>query len=230
MNSLHRIRVSHAGVGHPAAGSRGWGNALRDVSKRALDVSLALASIVLLAPVMIAVALAVKLDSGGPVMFTQRRLGRGMKPFTVLKFRTMAVDSSPELHRRYIAELAESNGHGDGEMKKLTADPRVTPIGRFLRRMSLDELPQLFNVVGGSMSLVGPRPALDYELEHYRPEHFKRFEVRPGVTGLWQVSGRSSLGFHEMLDLDVEYTEEAKLTKDLSILARTPLAAVRHTA
>jgi lipopolysaccharide/colanic/teichoic acid biosynthesis glycosyltransferase len=213
--------------------------------KRAIDLTVSLALIVVLLPIMLVVALAIWLDSRGPVLFRQRRLGRDMEPFTVLKFRTMAADSSPELHQRYIAELARSqagngaaasNGNGgsvaatNGEMKKLTADPRVTTVGRFLRRTSLDELPQLFNVVAGSMSLIGPRPALEYELEHYRPAHFKRFDIRPGITGLWQVSGRNRLDFHEMLDLDVKYSEEATLALDAGILARTPMAAFRHAA
>jgi lipopolysaccharide/colanic/teichoic acid biosynthesis glycosyltransferase len=227
--------------------ARAGGGRQRGRVKRAVDLSAGLTLIVLLLPVMLVVALAVKLGSRGPVLFRQRRLGRDMKPFTVLKFRTMAADSSPELHKRYIAELASAepngsepngypaaNGNGNGsasaEMKKLTADPRVTTVGRVLRRTSLDELPQLFNVVGGSMSLIGPRPALDYELEHYRPMHYKRFDVRPGITGLWQVSGRNRLGFHEMLDMDVEYSEDATLATDIRILVRTPIAAVRHTA
>jgi lipopolysaccharide/colanic/teichoic acid biosynthesis glycosyltransferase len=207
-----------------------------DAAKRAVDVSLGLVLFVLFLPLMLLVAIAVRLNSPGPVLFKQRRLGRDMRPFTVLKFRTMAVDSSPELHQQYIAELVNSdpgataNGNGNGQVKKLTADPRVTGVGRILRRVSLDELPQLFNVIRGSMSLVGPRPALEYELEHYRAEHFERFNVRPGVTGLWQVSGRNSLGFREMLDLDVEYAQEATLATDLRILARTPVAAVRHAA
>jgi lipopolysaccharide/colanic/teichoic acid biosynthesis glycosyltransferase len=212
--------------------------------KRAVDLVVGLALLILLLPVMLVVALAVRLDSPGSALFRQRRLGRDMEPFTVFKFRTMAVDSSPELHQRYIAELAGSssngngngngqhlsNGNGGGEIKKLTADPRVTTVGRILRRVSLDELPQLFNVVGGSMSLIGPRPAIEYELKHYGPLHFRRFDVRPGITGLWQVSGRNRLDFHEMLDLDVKYSEEAALVTDIGILARTPLAAVKHAA
>jgi lipopolysaccharide/colanic/teichoic acid biosynthesis glycosyltransferase len=211
-----------------------------------VDLSLGLLLIALLLPVMLLIALAVKLDSRGPVLFRQRRLGLDMEPFVVLKFRTMAADSSPELHRRYIAELANSqsngngavngntavngNGSSNGDLKKLTADPRVTRVGGFLRRTSLDELPQLFNVIGGSMSLIGPRPSLEYELEHYRPSHYRRFEVRPGITGLWQVSGRNRLGFHEMLDLDVEYSENPTLATDFRILVRTPMAAIRHVA
>jgi lipopolysaccharide/colanic/teichoic acid biosynthesis glycosyltransferase len=204
--------------------------------KRAVDLTVSLALILVLLPLMLVIALAVRLDSRGPTLFRQRRLGRDRQLFTVLKFRTMSAGSSSELHQRYIAQLAAGNGNGgskaaaNGEMKKLTADPRVTRVGRFLRRTSLDELPQLFNVVAGSMSLIGPRPALEYELKHYRPEHFRRFDVRPGITGLWQVSGRNRLGFHEMLDLDVEYSAEAGLARDVGILVRTPKAAFRHAA
>jgi len=230
----------------------------REAIKRAVDLLVGLPLIVLLSPIMVAVAVAVRIDSPGPILFRQRRLGRNMEPFTVLKFRTMVHNSSPELHQRYIAELASSrpaeappgdsngNGHVNGnggangngrangngaiEIKKLTADPRVTTLGRFLRRVSLDELPQLFNVVAGTMSLIGPRPALEYELEHYGPSHYRRFDVRPGITGLWQVSGRNQLGFNEMLDLDVRYSEDATLMTDIGIILRTPLAAVRDAA
>jgi lipopolysaccharide/colanic/teichoic acid biosynthesis glycosyltransferase len=200
------------------------------VIKRTVDLSAGLVLTVLLLPIMLLITLAVKLDSRGPVLFRQRRLGLDMEPFIVLKFRTMVADSSPELHKRYIAELANNRGSANGDLRKLTADPRVTAVGRFLRRTSLDELPQLFNVLGGSMSLIGPRPALEYELEHYRQSHYRRFEIRPGITGLWQVSGRNRLGFHEMLDLDVKYSEDATLATDIGILARTPMAAVRHAA
>ncbi len=213
--------------------------------KRGVDLSASLLLIALLLPLMLVVALVIRLDSRGPVLFRQRRLGRDMEPFTVLKFRTMAVDASSELHERYIEELASpvssangnggngrrpENGNGNGEIKKLTADPRVTTVGRVLRRISIDELPQLFNVVGGSMSLIGPRPAIEYELQYYSARHYKRFDVRPGITGLWQVSGRNRLDFHQMLDLDVKYSEEATLTTDIGILARTPTAAIRHAA
>jgi lipopolysaccharide/colanic/teichoic acid biosynthesis glycosyltransferase len=216
--------------------------------KRGVDLIAGIALIVLLLPLLLVIALVIRFDSRGPVLFRQSRLGRDMEPFTVLKVRTMAVDSSSELHERYIAELAGSrlngngsgngngngrhreNGNGADSIKKLTAAPRVTRVGRFLRRTSIDELPQLFNVVGGSMSLIGPRPALEYEIQYYSPLHFKRFDVRPGITGLWQVSGRNRLDFHEMLDLDAKYSQEATLATDVGILARTPTAAFRHGA
>jgi len=201
-------------------------------AKRLIDVVCALLLIVLLIPLMLLAALLIRMDSRGPVFFKQRRLGRDMKTFTVLKFRTMRPEASHDLHRRYVAELAreESAGSQANGLKKLTQDPRVTRVGHVLRALSVDELPQLFNVLAGEMSLVGPRPALEYELEHYRQDHFARFKVRPGLTGLWQVSGRSSLGFTEMLELDAEYANDASLSADLKILARTPLAAFRHAA
>ena len=132
---------------------------------------------------------------------------------------------------RYIAQTVRSDAGDDGSpLKKLTDDPRVTRVGRTLRRLSIDEIPQLFNVLAGQMALVGPRPAIDYELEHYEPAHFERFNVRPGITGLWQVSGRSALSFKDMLDLDARYATEGTFGTDVRILARTPLAAVKNSA
>lgn len=192
--------------------------------KRPVDFLSALVFLIALAPVMLVVALAVTLSSPGPVLFRQRRYGLGLEPFTVLKFRTMADGVSAELHEAFITELARGAVLEDEGLKKLAADPRVTAVGRWLRRTSLDELPQLFNVLAGHMSLVGPRPAIPYELDHYGPEHFDRFLVRPGLTGLWQVSGRATVGFTEMLDLDVDYVRRAGAMTDLAITLRTPLA------
>jgi lipopolysaccharide/colanic/teichoic acid biosynthesis glycosyltransferase len=199
------------------------------VLKRAIDLVGSALLLVVLSPFLLLLGIAVRLDSPGPVLFRQARLGRAMEEFTVLKFRSMVVNSSAEMHREYIAKLAAGQ-IDEAELKKLTGDPRVTRVGRFLRRMSLDEIPQLVNVLLGHMSLVGPRPALDYELEHYREHHFERFGVRPGMTGLWQVSGRNRLGFTEMLDLDAEYATTGGLLTDLKILAKTPLAAVSSAA
>ena len=201
------------------------------LAKRVLDVVIAILLLLALTPLMLLVAVLIKVDSPGPVFFRQRRLGRGMAPFTLIKFRTMHHGASAERHREYIAQLArEAPESTSEELKKLTDDPRITSVGRILRRISIDELPQLFNVLAGQMSLVGPRPALEYEIEHYEGEHFDRFRVRPGLTGLWQVSGRNRLGFNEMLDLDAEYARSASLTTDFKILARTPGAAIRHAA
>ena len=183
----------------------------------------------MLSPLFLLVAVAVRLDSRGPALFRQERLGRDRRPFRVAKFRTMRMDASDEAHRAYIAQLAAGEVMGDG-LRKLTDDPRVTRVGRVLRATSLDELPQLLNVVAGDMSLIGPRPALQYELEHYASHHFERFAVRPGMTGLWQVSGRAEVGFTEMLELDVEYARSHGPLLDLTILLKTPGALIGRTA
>jgi lipopolysaccharide/colanic/teichoic acid biosynthesis glycosyltransferase len=210
----------------PTRGSPAW-----RWTKRALDVLIASVAIVVLIPLLAMVAIAVKLDSPGPLLFRQRRLGRGLRSFTMLKFRTMYNGVSDEPHRLYIEALSRGDwSMARGGLKKLVDDPRVTRVGRVLRRLSIDELPQLFNVLVGTMSLIGPRPALEYELEHYRPEHFERFSVRPGLSGLWQVSGRSKLGFKEMLELDVEYARHYGPTTDLRVFVLTPQAMVRGSA
>lgn len=196
------------------------------VVKRAFDVIIATALLIVALPLLILIAGLVKLDSPGPVIFRQRRYGRRLEPFTVWKFRTMHDGASPEAHRQYIAGLAAGAHNGQAGLKKLTGDPRVTGLGAVLRRTSLDELPQLVNVLRGDMSLVGPRPALEYEFEHYAAVHFDRFLVRPGLTGLWQVSGRSLLGFEDMLDLDVTYARGCGPGLDAMILLRTPRAVL----
>jgi lipopolysaccharide/colanic/teichoic acid biosynthesis glycosyltransferase len=197
--------------------------------KRAMDVVGAALLLLVLAPLFLVLAVAIVIDSGRPVFFRQVRLGRGLREFRVLKFRTMKADATSDMHMDYIAKLATGQAD-ENSLKKLTGDPRVTTVGRFLRRTSLDELPQLVNVLLGSMSLVGPRPALDYELQHYQERHFERFAVKPGMTGLWQVSGRNTLGFTEMLDLDAEYARSSNLLTDLKILVKTPAAAVSSAA
>ena len=164
------------------------------VVKRAVDLVASAALLLLLSPVFLLLALAIVVDSGRPVLFRQIRLARGLREFRVLKFRTMELGASSEMHQDYIKKLATGQADDDS-LKKLTADPRVTRVGRFLRSTSLDELPQLVNVFLGNMSLVGPRPALEYELQYYTEEHYERFAVKPGMTGLWQVSGRNELGF-----------------------------------
>lgn len=201
-----------------------------DRAKRVLDVALALLMLVAVAPLFVLVAIAVRLDSPGPIFFRQRRIGRCGHAFTILKFRSMKAGADPLPHRLYIAELAASGSPREGRLRKLSDDPRVTRVGAFIRRTSIDELPQLLNVLGGQMSIVGPRPAVAYELEHYAPAHFARFQVRPGITGLWQVSGRNRLDFNEMLDLDVEYVRRRSFLYDLLLLARTPVAVLRADA
>lgn len=202
-----------------------------DAAWVALEAAVAASLLLCALPLMVVVAAAVKLESRGPMIFRQRRLGINGRPFMLLKFRTMTDGAPSEPHQRYIAQLADGGDHGaTNDLKKLTDDPRVTRVGAVLRYLSLDELPQLINVVRGEMSIVGPRPGLEYELRYYRPEHFERFLVRPGMTGLWQVSGRARLGFGEMLDLDVEYVRNRSWRLDLRILRRTPRAMIGGTA
>lgn len=195
--------------------------------KRSGDVVLASLLLLLFSPLFLLVALAVALDSRGPVFFRQERLGRHGEPFSMLKFRSMRTDeNSEEEHRAYVTAMIEGSAepvtNGEGEQVfKLVGDDRVTRVGRVIRRLSIDELPQLFNVLRGQMSLVGPRPPLWYEVERYRGPHFTRMTVTPGVTGLWQVSGRNSLGFEEMVALDIEYVERRSVRLDLKILIRT---------
>jgi lipopolysaccharide/colanic/teichoic acid biosynthesis glycosyltransferase len=196
----------------------------RDVACRAIDLVIAPILLVLLSPLLVAIAIAIKIDSRGPVLFSQRRLGRGMTLFTVQKFRTMKQGVSQDIHREFVIGLiaGEEPERVDGKPQfKLSVDPRVTRLGRFLRRSSLDELPQLWNVLRGQMSLVGPRPAIAYEVEHYPASWLARFRVKPGVTGLWQVSGRSELTMADMVRLDIEYAERRTAWLNLSILLRT---------
>ncbi len=199
----------------------------RAILGRALDLTLALLLLVILAPLMAVIALAIRLDSPGSPIFRQRRLGRRERPFTVNKFRTMRAASDSEPHRAYIRELI-AHGAGaarqDGAGKplfKLAVDDRVTRTGRFLRRWSLDELPQFLQVLRGEMSLVGPRPQLPEEVASYDEWHHQRLLVTPGLTGLWQVNGRSNLTFDEMVRLDLYYAEHWSPWLDAKILLRT---------
>ncbi|HWH98419.1 MAG TPA: sugar transferase, partial [Pseudolysinimonas sp.] len=167
------------------------------------------------------VALAVKWDSPGPAIFKQRRVGKGGRPFTTYKFRTMVVDAEARL-----AELRAQADAGNDILFKMRDDPRITPLGKLLRRYSIDELPQLFNVFLGEMSLIGPRPPLASEVEEYEHHVHRRFLVKPGITGLWQVNGRSNLSWEESVRLDLYYVENWTLTGDLAILFRTAQAVV----
>ncbi|MGY1733758.1 sugar transferase [Geodermatophilus sp. SYSU D01045] len=194
----------------------GWGR----VVKGGVDRAVAALAVLLLAPVLLALALAVRLDSPGPVLYRQERVGVNGRRFTILKFRSMAVDAD-----RRLAELLDRN-EGDGLLFKMRHDPRVTRVGRWLRRFSLDELPQLFNVLGGSMSLVGPRPPLPTEVERYDTSVSRRLLVKPGLTGLWQISGRSDLSWEEAVRLDLRYVENWSLALDALILVKTVRAVV----
>jgi lipopolysaccharide/colanic/teichoic acid biosynthesis glycosyltransferase len=186
--------------------------------------------LVLLSPLLLAIALWVRLDSPGPALYAQERVGMNGKRFRMLKFRTMHADAGHALHQDYVAWFIESSGkqpRSGHEVFKLTNDPRVTRVGHFLRRTSLDELPQFWNVLRGEMSLVGPRPPLPFEVERYRPWHRRRvLEVKPGITGLWQVSGRSRTTFDDMVRLDLRYARTWSLWTDIKILAATPWAVI----
>ena len=196
------------------------------ILKRTFDLIIAALAIVLLLPVWVVIAILIKLDSKGPVFYTQERVGMDGRLFLLYKFRTMQANADPELHREYqrafIAGRAETNlGDDRKPTYKLIADPRITRIGKLLRRTSLDEVPQLLNVFAGDMSIVGPRPPIPYEVEAYELWHRKRLDMKPGLTGLWQVSGRNRLPFEEMVRLDLFYIENWSLLLDLKIILRT---------
>jgi lipopolysaccharide/colanic/teichoic acid biosynthesis glycosyltransferase len=202
----------------------------QSVARRTLDIAIAAVVLLLMAPVIAVVALTFRLSSPGPVFFRQRRLGRGMRPFTVLKFRTMRADADSALHRDYVRSLIGTDApeNPPDNLYKLVVDPRVTRVGRVLRSWSLDEVPQLWNVLRGDMSLVGPRPVIEYEVEQYPDWYLRRFAVKPGMTGLWQVSGRNERTYEEMVRFDVEYAERRSLWLDLRILARTAIVVMRR--
>jgi lipopolysaccharide/colanic/teichoic acid biosynthesis glycosyltransferase len=204
-----------------------------EAAKRTVDVVLSLALIIILAPLLLFLCLLVRSTSAGPALFRQERLGRGKQPFTLLKLRTMYTDNDDLIHRDYVTRLLSADhataAEGSG-LYKLDADPRKTPLGRWLRRTSLDELPQLFNVLHGEMSLVGPRPVLSWEAQMFDEAYQPRFAVKPGITGLWQVNGRSRLPMRKALELDVEYVIHRSFTLDLAILLRTGPALFRGGA
>lgn len=196
------------------------------IVKRGMDILVAACALAVLAPFWLLIAALIKLDSPGGIFYKQERVGMDGRIFLFLKFRTMQTDSDDAEHRNYqrdyIAGRAETNlGDETRPVYKLRADPRVTRVGRVLRRLSLDELPQLLNVLRGDMSVVGPRPPITYEVEAYELWHRKRLDMKPGLTGLWQVSGRNRLSFEEMVRLDLFYIENWSLLLDLKIILRT---------
>jgi lipopolysaccharide/colanic/teichoic acid biosynthesis glycosyltransferase len=202
-----------------------------DASKRGLDIFGSVTLLLLLSPLLVLITVLVKSSSSGSFLFRQERIGQTMKPFTMLKFRTMYPEADPQLHREFVSSFIRASGQvrksGQSGLFKLTNDPRVTPLGHFLRNTSLDELPQLWNVLRGDMSLVGPRPPLPYELEQYEPWHRRRvLEAKPGITGLWQVVGRSRTTFDEMVRLDLRYAKTRSFWTDLKILLVTPAAVI----
>jgi lipopolysaccharide/colanic/teichoic acid biosynthesis glycosyltransferase len=203
---------------------------LRAAAKRVLDIVGSAGCLVVLSPVFLLVAALVKLTSKGPVFFRQERVGRAGRPFTMLKFRTMHVNVDERIHQKYVESFIQSGktaGAGKNVVFKIVNDPRITPIGHFLRKSSLDELPQFLNTLKGDMSLVGPRPSLTYEVARYKGWHRRRvLEVKPGITGLWQVTGRSRTTFDEMVRLDLRYARNPSIWADLKILCATPWAVI----
>lgn len=199
--------------------------------KRAVDVALATALLLLLAPLMVLIALLIKLDSPGPALFVQQRVGARRRcrdgrvtwevhPFPFCKFRSMVADADPALHREYIRAFVRGAADSSGEFK-LAHDPRITRVGRLLRRTSLDELPQLVNVLKGEMSLVGPRPVPTYEVAEYQEWHYQRLAALPGITGIWQTRGRCQVPFAEMIRMDIDYVRRQSLWLDLKLLLLT---------
>jgi lipopolysaccharide/colanic/teichoic acid biosynthesis glycosyltransferase len=208
----------------PAAPAATTAGRATELAIRVLDLLASCLLLLVLAPLFAALAVAIRADSSGSPIFRQRRCGRGMREFTVFKFRTMRCDTAPDAHRSYVLDVINDQDAADRRdegLQKLEDDPRVTRVGVFLRRFSLDELPQLWNVVRGEMTLVGPRPPIPYEVDFYPPHWLRRLSVRPGLTGLWQVSGRNELNYREMVDLDLEYVDRRSLWLNVRILART---------
>jgi lipopolysaccharide/colanic/teichoic acid biosynthesis glycosyltransferase len=204
------------------------------IVKRAIDIMGSLLELALCSPVFLAIALAIKLTSKGPVLFRQQRVGQFGQCFTFLKFRSMYVDNDSFVHQKYVTELianeakSDHKGSGGKPVYKLKGDKRITRVGKFLRRTSLDELPQFINVLRGEMSLVGPRPAIPYEVAAYQTWHRRRvLESKPGITGVWQVAGRSRVRFDEMVRMDLRYAMAWSPWLDLKILLMTPLAVIR---
>ncbi len=197
--------------------------------KRGIDIMGAALLLVVASPLFFLFSLWIRRDSPGPVFFRQERLGEGMRPFTALKFRTMYVDTDDSEHREFIkATMTSRSAPSDNGLYKLERPSAITASGRVLRKTSLDELPQLINVLRGEMSLVGPRPCIPYETEAFAPHHFERFDVPAGITGLWQVTARAHASFGEALDLDVAYARHWSLGLDLTLLLRTPFALMRQ--
>jgi lipopolysaccharide/colanic/teichoic acid biosynthesis glycosyltransferase len=216
------------------------------LSNRVIDVTVSIIALILLPPFMFVIAVLIRLDSSGPVLYTQKRVGSERRKrnghfcweqteFSFYKFRTMVNKANPSVHRDFINALINHDEqkihtmqNSDTQIKKMVNDPRITRLGHFLRRSSLDELPQFWNVLRGEMSLIGPRPAIPYEVEMYKPWYFRRFEAKPGLTGLWQVIARNSADFDEMVWLDIEYVNNQSFWLDLKIILMTPVVILFH--
>jgi lipopolysaccharide/colanic/teichoic acid biosynthesis glycosyltransferase len=201
-----------------------------DRVRRGFDIAVSMLALVVLAPIWLAIVLAIRIDSPGPAIFRQRRLGHQARPFQMYKFRTMRCDSDPSLHEQFVRDMIvnrlQTAEGATPKIFKVHPDPRVTRMGRLLRRTSLDELPQLLNVLRGEMTLVGFRPPIPYEVDEYPPWYYRRFDGKPGITGLWQVSGRNQRSYEEMVTLDIEYHNRRTWLLDLVLLARTVGAVI----
>jgi lipopolysaccharide/colanic/teichoic acid biosynthesis glycosyltransferase/GGDEF domain-containing protein len=202
-----------------------------DILKRSVDIFGSMVGLLLFSPIFAVVPALIKLSSKGPVFFRQERIGRNGRKFNVLKFRSMYMDNDDVIHREYVKKLIKgeiATKEGPPAVFKIQGDPRVTPIGKYLRKYSLDELPQFINVLKGDMSLVGPRPPIRYEVEHYSGwQRSRLMGKKPGITGLWQVTGRSSTSFDDMVRLDLRYLNRWSILLDLKIIARTPIAMLK---
>ena len=195
---------------------------LYPLAKRLFDLVVALIMLIVSAPVMAIVALAIKLDSPGPIVFRQTRIGKNHRPFTFYKFRSMYYKADSSVHQQFVKNLINgSSSCSSTGTYKLASDKRITRVGRFIRKTSLDELPQLFNVIKGDMSMVGPRPPIPYEVAEYKDWHHRRLSVTPGITGLWQVQGRSLVSFDDMVKMDIDYVEQRSLKLDAALLVQT---------
>lgn len=220
--------VNDAGEGYPgwlAVGDAPQGGRLYRAAKACMDRLCAAGFLVLFSPVMAVIALSVRLDSPGPILFRQERVGEGGRVFIIYKFRTMHNGADTSVHQNHVAKYIRGEGTAL-PVRKIEKDARVTRLGRILRKSSLDELPQLFNVLRGELSLVGPRPPIPYEVEEYEEWHMRRLQVKPGVTGLWQVTARSQTSFDQMVLLDIKYIRERSLLLDILILLKTVPAVI----
>jgi lipopolysaccharide/colanic/teichoic acid biosynthesis glycosyltransferase len=233
------------GVGTLHTTTKGADNTTYYMMKRLMDIAVAGTMLLVLSPVLLVVALLVKFTSEGPIVFSQERIGAKRRyradgsayweetRFRIHKFRTMFQNSDSQIHRAYVQALIQNDKAGmaalqgkDTNVRKLTRDPRITKVGHFLRKSSLDELPQLWNVLKGDMSLIGPRPCVAYEREMYKPWHIERLDGTPGLTGWWQVTARSSADFDEMIAMDIWYIQQQSILLDIRILLMTPFAVL----
>ncbi|MBN1961032.1 MAG: sugar transferase [Deltaproteobacteria bacterium] len=228
--SVHELLIDRARItlidGIPLIGMRGTNIVgFNWAAKRIIDIVVSLIILLLSSPLLIAVAIAIRLSSPGPILYVQQRVGYRGRLFSFYKFRSMHIGNDDKIHREYTRKwITENKAHSNqrgNQTFKIVNDPRIFWVGKFIRKFSIDELPQLINVLRGEMSIIGPRPALPYEVEVYRQWHRRRFEAPPGITGLWQVSGRNRLSFEEMVKLDIEYLENWSLLLDIQILLRT---------